>query len=201
MIKNSIKTAVIGGSRTGKTSLCLAIAERNMEYEYIPTIGVDCMVKRIYNEDRNYILALWDLAGCERFLSIVSEYVKNSKILLFCYSSTSLESFHELLFLYKYYKSFNCLADKHLIVVATQIDSKHKIHNYDVWGREFCNKHNLPFIKTSAYENIGIRELTKLCIFNNIENVKFSTENPKPSSLNVNNLYKDSDENYCCNIS
>jgi small GTP-binding protein len=156
MIRNDIKIAVIGTTNVGKSCICATIAGRLIDREYIPTIGVDYFTK-IYNDTTK--LCLWDLTGLQRFERVIYSYVRDSPVLLYCYSSESYESFRHML--YKYYDHYNrgYTIDKRIIIVVTKTDSKNSINNFNLWGEEFTNKYKYPFIQTSSYTKEGIQDL------------------------------------------
>jgi len=113
MTCTQIKISVIGAECTGKTVLCNAITDGKIESEYIPTIGIDCIVK--YTSEKK--LFLWDLAGAQRFEDIITFYIKSVDVLLFCYSSESYESFLKMR--NKHDVFLEQIKDQHIIIVAT----------------------------------------------------------------------------------
>jgi Rho family, other len=189
MSKNVLKIAVIGQEYVGKTALCNAITDRTIDNEYNCTIGVDFMVKYVFKDNQRIRLSLWDLAGAKRFTSIVSPYIKNTPLLIFCYSAESLQSFNEMTRRHNIYKIGNMLKNKHIIIIATKTDSDKIDINYENWGLTYAKQHKIPFIKTSAYSKEGIPELIQECI-KHIE--KFSL-------LQIKNKLKESRVKlYCC---
>lgn len=195
MFQNEYKTAVIGGRYVGKSTLCCAIVGKNICRDYNPTIGVDFMIKRFIINNDIKTLALWDLAGSEKFLSIVGKYVQTSKTLLFCYSADSYNSFEEMLKLFDHYKSFKYIDNKQIVIIATKNDSLKILNNYESWGLEFAGKHGFPFISTSSYNNIGITKIIDICLFKQPKLVVHVT-----NELNINKPTTKRNHNICCCI-
>lgn len=178
----TLKVAVSGANNVGKSCLCNAITGRHIEKEYSCTIGVDLVIKHIDNVS----LQLWDLAGMDRFKSIILYYIKNSSVVIFCYSSESYESFIKIMNQYINYKNDGFLEDKHIIIVATMTDSKKAINGFEEWGETFAKNKGFPFIKTSAYTNEGVEELKEACvtILDTLESPLIYIRKPKK----INNL-------------
>ncbi len=160
MKRNVLKTAVIGPSFAGKTALCQALSDRTIDREYISTIGVDYIIT--YKKG-NINLALWDLAGLDRFESIIGSYIKESPLLIFCYSAESYESYYQMVYRYEIWKKRKYIENKRVIIVATKIDSNYANVNYQDWPKNFLEETGYTFVKTSANSKIGIQELFDEC--------------------------------------
>jgi small GTP-binding protein len=154
-----LKTAVIGARCCGKTSLCNAMTERTVYKDYISTIGVDYFVKHFERKNDKVTLSLWDLTGNDSFEHVIESYVRSCPVLIFCYSAKDENTFRELEYNHLLYKKKNIIQNKKIIIVVTKIDS-YKFIDYENVGKEFSEKHNYHFIKTSAYSKEGINQLT-----------------------------------------
>lgn len=164
MLRNTLKIAVSGTNHTGKSCLCGAMTGRALETEYSCTIGVDLMVKHIIRKHDNISLQFWDLAGLNRFHSIIISYIRKCSVLIFCYSSEDYNSFLYIMDMYHQYKNCKYIDDKHIIIVATKADSKNATPGFEEWGETFAKDKGFPFIKTSAYTKEGVEELTEACM-------------------------------------
>jgi Ras-related protein Rab-6A len=156
MSTNIIKTAIIGASYVGKSTLCYAIADRPIYREYTSTIGVDYILKRV---NKDISIGFWDLAGQERFATIITSYIQNSKQVVFCYNSESYESYTYMIDKYNFYNSHNYLDGKPIIVVATKIESKQAHPEYKKWSEDFVHQNKYPFVATSSYNKEGLENL------------------------------------------
>ena len=161
MTTDVLKTALIGDSFVGKSTLCYAIVDRPINREYTSTIGVDYIVKIVSND---VYIGFWDLAGLDRFATIISSYVKNSKQVIFCYSAESYQSYVNMINKYEFYKTNNYLDDKPIFVVATKIESRKAHYNYQTWSEDFVNINNFPFIPISSYTGEGLEKLTRALV-------------------------------------
>jgi small GTP-binding protein len=163
-MRNVIKIALIGSENVGKSCLCSSIVCRQFEKNYIPTIGVDYIVKHIVRKNDSIRLSLWDLSGSDRFSSIVNLYVEKSSVLVYCYSSESYSTFIKMVS--KYYEHHNrgYTTNKHIIIVETKTDSEKTTKNFEIIGKKFADKHANNFIKTSSYTKEGIQDLINMCV-------------------------------------
>jgi len=163
MSKNVLKISVAGKSFVGKSSLCNVIADRKIDIEYIPTIGVDCI---IYYNIGTTSLTFCDFGGVDRFTSIISSYIRTSQVLLLCYSANDYDSYIDVMNKYRMYKNLKCTLNNRIILVVTKIDAKDILLDYDKWPENFIKDTGCPFVKTSSYNKIGIEELISECIGN-----------------------------------
>lgn len=180
-----LKIAVIGDRRCGKSSLCCSITERTVYEEYISTIGVDYFIKHIENEKNKISLTIWDLTGNIHFLNIIEIYVQKCSLLIFCYSATDIESFENMIYRYERYKNSYILENKNILIVLTKIDSIKKFKDCEKVGKEFSQKNNHIFIKTSSFTKEGITNLIDECV--NCLNPKVVIEKEKKEKNNLQN--------------
>jgi small GTP-binding protein len=177
MLKTTVlKLAIIGKDYTGKTSLSYACANRTFDEEYTYTVGVDYIVSHNFKN-----IHFCDLSGQPRFSSIILSYVKSCDIIVFCYSANNIKSLDYVLSNYSQYNKQGYLKNKHIIIIATKIDTPDIDPNYEQLGQEFAFQHNCSFVKTSSKTKEGIQEFLELC--NSFANKRLFTidlENPKP---------------------
>ena len=178
---NVSKVVLVGKELSGKSTLCNAIDYREISKEYIETIGVNLVIKRLKDKAGNQLqLHLWDTAGNARFDKITDTYIKSSPIILFCYSSDDIKSFHYMVERYEKYKQYK---NKRFIFVMCKSDLKNKFHLAEKSGRDLANMEKSQFIKTSSFTNYGIDEIINSIISNDQKNNKESMHvktNKKP---------------------
>jgi small GTP-binding protein len=169
-----LKTAMIGPSFVGKTVLSQALTGVTIDREYTSTLGVDCLIKHTNNCKK---IVLWDLGGLERFQDIINYYTRMSKILIFCYSSENIESFHKMKKIHDKCKENNFIQNKLVIITITKTDSKLAIKNCENWADNFIKDTCYPIVKTSAFSGSGIQELYNIIINHN--KIVKNTQQPK----------------------
>lgn len=159
-----LNVSLLGKDFTGKTNLSSALTRREIEIEYVPTIGVDYMVR--YDILSQTKVGVWDLAGQKRFRTLLSGYIKNSKVILLCYIHNDLNSFNDMVEIYHYFNDDNCFVNSTIIIVSTKYDNDKIITNIELENRlrEFTTITNFPVFNTSSWKNIGVKELFEYII-------------------------------------
>ena len=155
-IKLSLKILLIGDSQVGKTSLLLKYTEHIFPEEHIATIGVEYKDRFIIRDNYNIRLQIWDPAGQERFHSITKNIYRNAHGVLFVYDITNRESFNNI-------KNWirdlqNVGNDVRAAILGNKLDleSNRVIKHEEI--EEICREYNMPFLETSARENINVNE-------------------------------------------
>ncbi|CAE7827785.1 rab1 [Symbiodinium sp. CCMP2592] len=93
-----VKCILVGGSRSGKSSLLQAVSSGDFNPAYTPTIGVEFSSLRYQSEEGRVLkLQVWDTSGMDRYKAIVNAYYRGSKGLIAIFSLASRESFQETL--------------------------------------------------------------------------------------------------------
>eukprot|EP00808_Paulinella_micropora_P030879 g70888.t1 len=83
-----VKLLVVGDSGTGKTSLLQRLAKDLApppENMCTPTLGVDFVLLNVVRHGRPVKLWCWDMAGQDRYYSMVNQYWQNTDVALLCY--------------------------------------------------------------------------------------------------------------------
>ena len=62
-----LKIALLGDPAVGKTSLINRFAEDVFKDDYLPTLGVNIIMKKLKIDDVNVQLAIWDIAGQDKY--------------------------------------------------------------------------------------------------------------------------------------
>ncbi len=155
-IKLSLKILLIGDSQVGKTSLLLKYTEHIFPEEHITTIGVEYKDKFVIKDNYNIRLQIWDTAGQERFRSITKNIYRNAHGVLFVYDITNKESF---LNIKNWIKDLqNVGNDIKGVILGNKIDLEQKREVQKELAQELANKNEMPFLETSAKQNIKVNE-------------------------------------------
>ena len=155
-IKLSLKILFIGDSQVGKTSLLLKYTEHIFPEEHITTIGVEYKDKFVIKDNYNIRLQIWDTAGQERFRSITKNIYRNAHGVLFVYDITNKESF---LNIKNWIKDLqNVGNDIKGVILGNKIDLEQKREVQKELAEELANKNEMPFLETSAKQNIKVNE-------------------------------------------
>ena len=155
-IKLSLKILLIGDSQVGKTSLLLKYTEHVFPEEHIATIGVEYKDKFIVKDNYNIRLQIWDTAGQERFHSITKNIYRNANGVLFVYDITNQESFNNIKNWIKDLQNVGNDIKGVIIGNKLDLDQKRDVSKEDL--EEMGKKNQMPFLETSAKQNINVNE-------------------------------------------
>ncbi|EFA78340.1 Rab GTPase [Heterostelium album PN500] len=74
-----VKVLVLGGPRTGKTSIINRYCHNKIPSNYKVTVGVDCVSKITVVNGVKVELFFWDISGQERYAHMTRQYFENAK--------------------------------------------------------------------------------------------------------------------------
>lgn len=151
----TLKISIIGDSSIGKSCLIYRYIENFFDTYSLPTVGIDFYTKRIIVDDENYKLHIFDLAGQERFRSIVTSYYRQNHGIILAFDITNKESFDNL-------KRWVVEIDKYsdlnvsIILVGTKLDLKSKREISVEQASEYAKCLRVNYHEISSKDNINI---------------------------------------------
>ena len=160
-----IKVILVGETGTGKTSLInVAMGLKFTEGVEASTSAASFVTKKIKIGDKEYILNLWDTIGQERFRSLTKIFIKDSKIVIFVYDITRLQTFNELDFWFK--TIHDVLGDEPILgIVGNKKDLIMKEQVNEEKAEKYADDKNVPLKLTTAKNplsfNIFLEDLLK----------------------------------------
>ena len=148
--EQEIKVILVGESGTGKTSLInIAMGMKFVEGTELSTSAATFVTKIIKIGGKSYTLNLWDTIGQEKFRSLTKIFIKDSKIVIFVYDITRIDSFKELNYWFKTIQ--DVLGDTAVLGIA---GNKHDLFMKEEVKEEVAEKYaedkGVPFKLTSA---------------------------------------------------
>ena len=90
------KLLIIGDSSCGKSSILLKYLENKFSETSGPTIGIEYGTQIIDCLDKKIKLQIWDVAGQERYRTVVQSYYRNTAGIMLIYDITNKNSFDHL---------------------------------------------------------------------------------------------------------
>jgi small GTP-binding protein len=156
------KTISLGHEGVGKTSLIKRFATNQFSDTYLPTLGVDLLVKNAQVQGASVKLRLYDTAGEERFGKLRSYYYGGAHGALIIFDITRRSSFEGLDYWYNEVY-INCGPIPYMMV-----GNKLDIEEYRVVSRTeaatYAAKKGLDYIETSAKTGENVETLFEILI-------------------------------------
>lgn len=166
-----LKVLVVGASAVGKTSLIRQFVDKKFIEDFRATIGVDFTLKNIQLDQspmyKSITLQIWDLAGENRWHTIIPFYITGTHGIILTFDSTQYSTFSDL----NYWLD---LINQHLekSVPIVLISTKHDLAESQTHFEQitaFKNQRNIAdYFSTSAKNGLGITDtftrLTELVV-------------------------------------
>ena len=154
--KITIKLIILGDSGVGKSSIIQRYYSDSFNENLQMTLKANFLEKEIIINNQKINLELWDTAGQEKYRSLTQIFVKNSKIIIFAYSVTSLKSFESLNFWYDFVQKE--IRQNTILGLAGNKTDLIFENNYEEEvseekGKEFAEKIGASFALVSAKES------------------------------------------------
>jgi Ras-related protein Rab-8A len=117
---------------------------------------VDFKIKTIEIENKKIKMQIWDTAGQERFRTITQTYYKGAMGIIMTYAINDRNSFNNI---NNWMKQIKDHASDHvcLLLIGNKCDSKDRVVD-ESEGKKLADDYNIPFLETSAKENINVQE-------------------------------------------
>ena len=147
--EEELKVILVGEMGTGKTSLINTAIGLKFQEKLASTTTNSIVNKVMKINGKSYSINLWDTIGQEKYRSLTKIFLKGSKIVIFVYDITNLQSFQEL----NYW--FDCTKDiiNEKIVMGivgnkSDLFLKEEVKESD--ARELAKQKGFEFALTSA---------------------------------------------------
>jgi small GTP-binding protein len=190
------KLIIVGDSGVGKSCLLLRFVDDAFTDSFISTIGVDFKIKTLRLDGKKIKLQLWDTAGQERFKTITSSYYRGAHGVVLVYDVTEIGSFEHIKnWLNDVMKSGNEKISKILVGNKCDMVDQRCISQND--GSAFAKSLNIPFIETSAKNDVSIKEIFNI-ITKEIKDKLPSNINQQSTSLMLDAMEKDNKNSCGC---
>lgn len=160
----SFKVVFVGDPNVGKTS----IIQRATSSEYFgankPTISPTGETITVNIDSQEVNLNVWDTPGQTSYRNTTPFFIRGSNAIIFVYSLNekntyeSIEEWHDFV-LNHIDKDKVCYV---LVANKSDLEGLHPNQVTDSEGKEKAKSLNMAFIKTSAKDNINIKELIEL---------------------------------------
>ncbi|MHA1298368.1 MAG: Rab family GTPase [Candidatus Helarchaeota archaeon] len=150
-MKLSFKVAIAGDPGVGKTSLIIRYIENKFKENYIPTLGVEFLTKKLEvgQEKIPTSLIIWDIGGQKKWQTKLHLYLQGSDGAIIIYDITRKNTFNNLEKWIKNIKEY--AGDIPYLIVGNKNDLENE-RNVDLKEAEDFSKERdkAPVLETSA---------------------------------------------------
>ena len=201
--EENIKVILIGDSGVGKTNLINVSSGGAFNENEKSSLTASYLKKVITINNEKYTLSLWDTIGQEKLRSLSKLFFKNSKIVIYVYDITNLESFNGLESWNKDVKEM--VGDDDTIIKAI-VGNKQDLYLSEKVSEDtalnYASTLNAKFKLTSAKTdpkgfNSFLEELLKDYIDKNLKNKNEDKKDDKNMKLKKN-MDKKEKKKKCC---
>lgn len=152
------KVVVFGDANVGKSTLTYRAVEGTFRENIRKTIGVNCSVKRVFFQNVQFTLNIWDFSGEEKFHSLLPMYLRGADGGIFVFDLTNRQSLHNLDDWISV--AFDVLGPNFpMIMVGSKSDLVEFREVKKDHAIEFARKYNFNYFESSAKEGINIKEI------------------------------------------
>jgi small GTP-binding protein len=181
----------LGDSGVGKTSIIKRFCENKFDSNNASTIGMNFAFKELYVNKKMVKLKLLDTCGQEKYRSLTKSYLKNVSAVFFVFAFNDKDSFENLNEWIEIFKESYSINEIPHMLLGNKCDLKNEIDETLI--DEFVKSKNFTYIKTSAKDNVNIKES-----FEKIARMLYQKD--KHSSKQENKIiisYQQSDHHRC----
>ena len=188
------KVLLLGDTDVGKSSLILRYTEETFNSKLVNSIGVDFKMKKKEIDGKIIKVQIWDTAGHERFRSITYSYYRGANAIIIVFDITDKKSFLSITeWLKQIEKHAKENVFKFLVGNKSDLAEERKVSFEE--AKEYADKHDLPYIETSAKEGININELFESSIKSFLSSNKYIGGD---KNIKLNNQSTTSEKSDCC---
>ena len=149
----------IGDFSVGKTSLSNVFKHKQMPPPFTIGISPDFIVTTISVDSKLLKLLIWETHGSERFRTFISRSIyRRANGIMLVYDITNRQSFENLKeYWYKEVCQYSSMQTE-CILVGNKCDLESERAVDVSEGKEFADSLNIPFIETSAKDDINVEK-------------------------------------------
>lgn len=162
-----VKVGMLGDVQVGKTSLMVKYVNGKFDEDYIMTLGVNFLEKKVQIKNTEVNLMIWDLGGQKEFMSMLDLVCNDSLALFFMFDLTRKTTLRSVKDWFLHSRKYNKRALPFLI--GTKYDKfielpKEEQEDITNQARKYAEKMKCPLIYSSAAAGINIKKLFKLVL-------------------------------------
>jgi len=167
--KNSVvlKVGMLGDQQVGKTSLMVKYVEGTFDEDYIETLGVNFMDKRVTVKGNEITFSIWDLGGQREFVNMLPLVCNDATALLFMFDLTKKASLQNVKEWYRQARTHNKTAIPFLI--GTKYDqftnfTVEEQEDITTQARKYAKAMKAALIFSSSSHSINVQKIFKVVL-------------------------------------
>lgn len=162
-----VKIGMLGEVQVGKTSLMVKYVENKFDEDYLMTLGVNFLEKKLSIKRNPVKVMIWDLAGQRDFMSMLDLVCSESVALLFVFDLTRKQTLQAVKEWYLQSRKHNKKATPFLI--GSKYDKfielpENEQASITRLARKYADKMKAPLIFSSSAVGINVKKLFKLIL-------------------------------------
>ena len=177
----SYKIVFIGDTSIGKTCLIQRCLDNPFNENTPTTIGVDFPPRKIFKQHLS--LNLWDIGCNNRYAPLWSSYLQGSHLVVLTFDLTIKETFTNATT--KWFELAKNVRETKYVLVGCKQDMVLPGLDFSEEATQWATQQNIPYVATSAKNNINIDELFTTITRLVDEDVIFQLPTPPPSDVPV----------------
>lgn len=151
----NVKLAMIGSYSIGKSTLIQRWRYGQFMGNISPTIGAAYITKDVKINNIPIKCHVWDTAGGEKYRSLISIYLRDSNVIIVCFSIIDINNIQKWID-----DALDTNSDARIFLALTKYDDKNKDKPKDIIEIElFAKENGYDFFKTSSITGEGVEEL------------------------------------------
>ncbi|OMJ93914.1 hypothetical protein SteCoe_2963 [Stentor coeruleus] len=143
-----LKFFCIGSTKTGKSALIQKFTDNTFNPNYSATIGVEFKKKNLSLHDTTYKLQIWDSAGQERYMSLLSSHLKGADCVFIFYNPSDRASFDKLADWVKFVRSSSNTSNKVVVVENVFEDEVRNVGKKEAF--DMVTTYELPLVSVNV---------------------------------------------------
>ena len=197
-----INLFTLGDSKVGKTCFILRFTNNIFQGNYLATIGIDVMAKKItLSSGEKVNIGFYDTAGEERYRSISLNLIKTADAIVLMYSINNKESFENIPGWIESVREVKG-NDFPIILIGNKCDLEEEREIKKEEGEKIAEKYGFHFYETSNKDGTNVDEVVIDLVTKVIENKK-KNKKEKEENKNINleqkiSVEKDKKKKGCC---
>ena len=158
MEKKKLNIYIVGNKYVGKSSFAQRYLEDTFKKNYLSTIGVNCLKKKITVLNQNCLVSLFDLSGNERYGEIGFNPKRKIDAIIFMYDVTNESSLNSMEKKWINVVSEVVKYDCPKFLIGTKIDLEKERSVNEEEGKKLADKYKMDYFEVSSKSGEEVNE-------------------------------------------